>query len=127
MNRVKSIAVWILHILLAAMFSVQGVAKLASSPSWVSRFKAWSYPDNFYIVIGAVELLCGVSLLVPKLAGFGAVVLAVVMVGATITHLIHSETQVVTTLMLMIMLGVSAYIRRSSFSQLRNFLMKSSG
>ena len=127
MNRVKSIAVWILHILLAAMFSVQGVAKLASSPSWVSRFNAWGFPDNFYIVIGVIELLCGVLLFVPKLAGFGAVVLIIVMVGATITHLIHGETQVVTTLILMTLLGIVGYIRRSNFSQLRNLFSKSSG
>ncbi len=127
MNRFKSIAVWVLHILLAAMFSVQGVAKLASSPSWVSRFKAWGYPDNVYIFVGVIELLCAMILLVPRLAGFGALILIAVMVGATITHLIHGEIQVVTTLILMTLLGIIGYIRRSNFSQLRNLFLKSSG
>jgi len=118
MNQVRSIAVWVLHILLAAMFALQGIAKLASSPEWVSRFKAWGYPDNFYLVIGAMELVGAVALFIPRLAGFGALILLAVMAGATITHLAHGEPQIVTTLILMALLTLVAYIRRSNFTRL---------
>ena len=112
MNRVRSIAVWVLQILLAAMFVFQGVSKLLSSPGWVSRFKAWGYPDSFYLVIGVIEVGSAVLLLIPKLAGFGSLILIIVMVGATFTHLIHGEPQVITTLILMALLGVVVYVRR---------------
>ena len=118
MNHVRSIAVWVLHILLVAMFALQGIAKLASSPGWVSRFKAWGYPDNFYLVIGAMELVGAVALFIPRLAGFGALILLAVMAGATITHLAHGEPQIVTTLILMALLTLVAYIRRSNFTRL---------
>lgn len=124
MNRVRSIAVWVLHILLTAMFAFQGAGKLLSSPGWVSRFKAWGYPDNFYLVIGIIELICAVLLLIPKLAGFGSLVLIIVMVGASVTHVRLGEAQIMTTLILMALLGVVAYVRRSNFMQLRTKFRK---
>jgi uncharacterized membrane protein YphA (DoxX/SURF4 family) len=115
---------WVLHILLTAMFVFQGVSKLLSSPGWVSRFRAWGYPDNFYLVIGVIGVVSAVLLLIPKLAGFGSLILIIVMVGATFTHLIHGEPQVITALILMALLGVVVYIRRSSFTQFRTKFRK---
>jgi len=118
MNRIRSIAVWVLHILLAALFALQGILKLTSSPGWVSRFRAWGYPDNFYLFIAVIELAGAVALLIPKLAGVGALTLIAVMIGATITHLLHGESQVITTLILMLLLTLVVYVRRSNLSNL---------
>ena len=118
MNRIKSIAIWVLRILLAAIFALQGIVKLTSSPGWVSRFKAWGYPDNFYLLVGAIELAGAVALLIPRLAVFGALTLLGVMIGATITHLVHGESQVITTLIVMALLAIIVYVRRSNISHL---------
>ncbi len=124
MDRVKSIAVWALHVLLSAMFVIQGISKLLSSSSWVSRFKGWGYPDSFYLVIGVIEVVSAILLLIPKLAGFGSLILIIVMVGASVTHLIHGEPQIITTLVLTALLSIVAYLRRSNFTQLRTKLRK---
>src|SRR5260370_3324199 len=88
MNRLKSIAVWVLQFLLAALFAIQGIVKLNGSPAWIARFRGWGYPDHFYFAVGLAELLGSILLLIPSLAKFGALLLIVVMAGATDTHFI---------------------------------------
>ena len=114
MSRFRLIAAWVLQLLLAALFAIQGCMKLAGSPAWISRFKAWGYPDHFYLAVGAVEFLGAVALLVPRLTRLGTGVLIVVMVGATATHLIHREPQVATTLVLITLLVIVLYMRRGT-------------
>jgi len=104
MNRFKSIVVWILRLLLAVLFAIQGIIKLNGSPVWISRFSGWGYPDHFYLAVGVAELLGAIGLLIPRLAKFGALVLAVVMIGATVTHVVHREPQVMTTLVILALL-----------------------
>jgi uncharacterized membrane protein YphA (DoxX/SURF4 family) len=107
----KRLISWILQVLLALLFAVQGVVKLMGSPGWVARFNRWGYPHYFYLVVGAAELAGAVLLFIPKLAKFGVLLLAVVMIGATGTHLLHHEPQVVTTLVLLALLGTLFYLR----------------
>jgi putative oxidoreductase len=113
-SRFKSICCWVLQLLLAAFFAIQGIAKLSGSPAWISRFRAWGYPDRFYFVVGLAELLGAVLLMIPRLAKFGAVMLVAVMVGATATHLIHGEPQIMTTVVLATLLAIVLYIRRGT-------------
>ena len=112
MNRITSIAVWILQFLLTALFAVQGGLKLSGSPAWVSRFEAWGYPDRFYYLIGAVEVAGAIALLVPRTARLGAVLLMLVMAGAAGTHAMHREPQLVTAVVLLCLLMLTAYMRR---------------
>ena len=114
MKRFRLMAVWVLQFVLAAFFAMQGVVKLAGSQSWVARFSGWGYPDRFYLVVGLAELAGAVVLLIPRLARFGALLLIAVMAGATATHLIHHEPQVVTTLVLLALLGAALYLRRGT-------------
>jgi putative oxidoreductase len=99
------IVVWVLRLLLATLFAIQGVVKLSGSPVWVSRFSEWGYPDHFYLAVGVAELLGAIGLLIPRLANFGALVLVVIMIGATATHIVHREPQVMTTLVLLALLA----------------------
>ena len=48
MDQFRSLAIWVLQFLLAALFAIQGIMKLTRSPAWISRFNAWGYPDHFY-------------------------------------------------------------------------------
>ena len=117
MNRFNSICGWVLQLLLAALFAIQGIMKLSGSPAWISRFRAWGYPDRFYLVVGLAELLGAVLLLIPRLARIGAVMLLVVMVGATATHLIHREPQILTTMVLATLLAIVLYMRRGTVAK----------
>jgi len=79
----------------------------------IERFRSYGYPDHFYLVIGVLEVLGGVSLLIPKMTGYGAALLAVIMGGAYLTHLTHHETpNAIATAVFMIILGLLAYGRR---------------
>jgi putative oxidoreductase len=93
------------------LFAVQGVVKLMGSPNWIARFTRWGYPHDFYLVVGAAELAGAALLLIPKLSKFGAVLLSVIMIGATGTHLFHHEPQVATTLILLALLGTLFFLR----------------
>ena len=97
MIRYRSIAVRALQVLLALFFAIQGIVKLTGSPSWISRFQAWGYPANSHLAVGLAEVVGAVLLLIPRFARFGALLLLAIMIGATATHLIHGEPQVVTT------------------------------
>ncbi|HKE05681.1 MAG TPA: DoxX family protein [Blastocatellia bacterium] len=112
MGKVKTFILWVLQVLFALFYTIQGIAKFNSS-SWIDRFRSYGYPDHFYLVIGVLEVLGGVSLLIPKMTGYGAALLAVIMGGACLTHLAHHETpNAIATAVFMILLGLLAYGRR---------------
>jgi uncharacterized membrane protein YphA (DoxX/SURF4 family) len=76
-------------------FIIIGFAKFGD-PSWARSFARWGYPPGFYIVIGAAEMLGGVCLLVPRIASYAAVLLGIIMIGASATHFVHDEMARVT-------------------------------
>lgn len=83
----KNIVVWIISILLAAMFVMSGSGKLINPTQLGAAFANWGYPAWFATVIGIVEVVAGIALLVPHVAFYAAGALAVVMAGAVFTHL----------------------------------------
>lgn len=113
----KRVTSWTLQILLALLFAVQGLVKLMGSSNWIARFNRWGYPHHFYPGVGAAELAGAVLLLTPKSAKFGALLLSVVMIGAAGTHLLHHEPQVMTTLVLLALLGTVFYLRFEASSE----------
>ena len=84
-RRLRIIAGWALQLLLAFAFVTIGLGKFGD-PSWERSFVRWGYPQGSHLVIGVVEMAGGVLLLVPRLATYGAALLATVMIGAMITH-----------------------------------------
>ena len=109
--KLKLILVWVLRFLLAAFFALQGIVKLRGSAGWVTRFRGWGYPDHFYVAVGLAELLGAIALLIPRFSRFGALLLVVVMIGATATHVVHREPQVVTTIILLVLLATVLALR----------------
>ncbi len=94
-------------------FLAAGIPKLISNPGWVVRFRGYGYPEKFYLVIGAVEVLGALALLIPRLAAYSATGLIAVMIGATVTHLLHFEApRALVTVALIVLLAIVAYARR---------------
>jgi putative oxidoreductase len=85
--RVRTTALWILQILAAAMFLFSGSLKLTGAPMMVQMFDVIGVGQWFRYVTGTIEVAGALLLFVPSLALFGAVALALTMVGAIITHL----------------------------------------
>jgi uncharacterized membrane protein YphA (DoxX/SURF4 family) len=79
--------VWTLQVLAAAMFLFAGTHKLTNDPTMVQVFGTIGLGQWFRYLTGGIEVVAGVLLLIPSLAVYGAIVLAVTMVGAIVTHL----------------------------------------
>ena len=114
------VVLWLLQFLMALAFVVIGVAKFGD-PSWARSFARWGYPDGFYMVIGALEAAGGVLLLVPRFTSYTAAVLGVIMIGASLTHWLHSEMgRVASPLMYLAVLVIVGAARWRSAIRLRS-------
>ncbi len=117
MRIVRLVGMWTLQVLLGGLFVVLGVAKFGD-PSWERKFAGWGYPDGFYMAIGVLEIAGGLMVLVPRVASYGALVIATVMVGAALTHLTHAETQrLIGPLMFLAVAAAVAWLRRTSVAR----------
>ena len=110
MARVKLAALWIVSILLAVVMVGPGSQKF-TSPTWERMFRAWGYPDNFYLLIGALEVVGGIGLLIPRTASASGIMLSIIMVGAAITHRVHGGRSGVGEFVFAALLLVIAYAR----------------
>src|SRR5262249_25088774 len=82
-------AVWAIAILLAVVFVYTGISKLGGAGGWDERLARWGYPAGARYVIGALEMLGGIGLLIPRYRRAAAAIL--VAIGALCTHAIHGE------------------------------------
>jgi uncharacterized membrane protein YphA (DoxX/SURF4 family) len=111
-GRVQNVALWVLQIAAAAMLAMAGFAKLTGSPAMIALFDAVGVGQWLRYVTGALEVSGAVLLLIPALAGVGALVLACVLVGAVLTHLFVIGGSPVPALVLLAVVAVIAYGRR---------------
>ena len=86
-RRALTMILWTLQIVSAALFLFSGTLKLSGAPMMVEMFGAIGLGQWFRYFTGGLEVISAVLLLVPSLARFGALALAVTMVGAILTHL----------------------------------------
>ncbi len=95
-----SAVLWLLQILLALAFVALGLLMLTRSREQLLKVAGWveDFPDPAVRAIGVFELLGAAGLVLPLLvSGAGAVVpvaalgLAVLLVGAVVTHLLRGE------------------------------------
>src|SRR6266480_3250574 len=86
-SRLATVGLWILQIAAAAMFLMAGTMKLTGNPQMVQMFGVIGLGQWFRYVTGTIEVVGAILLLIPGAAVFGAVPLAVTMVGAIIAHL----------------------------------------
>lgn len=112
MKRTTNVVLWVVSILLAALFVMSSLTKLTSNAGIVARFEHWGYPAKFYLVVGVMELAGAALLLVRRISAYGAGLLAVVMVGACVTHLAHGELpRAAFTATLLVALGIVGFQR----------------
>ena len=86
-SRVGLVALWGVQVVVAGLFLLAGGSKLAGAAAMVALFDAIGVGQWFRYVTGFIEVTGAVALLVPALAPFGALLLALTMVGAITTHL----------------------------------------
>ena len=108
------LTVSIVGYVLAAVFILAGGAKLAQVKVMKDNFAKYGFPDWFPRVVGLGEVVGGVLLLIPSLAIFGATGLAIVMVGAVLTHVMSDETPMAVPPLVLGALSVFLIVERSS-------------
>ena len=86
-RRAITAGVWTLQIVSSALFLFAGTLKLSGAPMMVQLFGAIGLGQWFRYFTGALEVVSAVLLLVPSLTRFGALAMAVTMVGAILAHL----------------------------------------
>ena len=78
-------------VVLAVVFVMFGVGKFIDPAKWIDKFAAWGIPAWFVPVSGALELAGAVGLLIPVVRGLAGLGLALFMIGAVATHVVHAE------------------------------------
>lgn len=85
-TKVRRIVEWVTAVLVGLSFIASGIPKIVPGDSMVGRFEAWGYTAGFASAVGVAELLGGLMILLPRSRPWGALVLAVIMIGAVFTH-----------------------------------------
>lgn|GEM_PF-6793893 len=100
-------ALWVGRVLMAALFLYAGSSKLRALPETVAVFEKIGGPSFMYF-IGACEVAGGVGILVPWTAGLAALCLALLMVGAALSHVFVLGVAKIS--MALIALGVCSWL-----------------
>lgn len=77
---------YILTALPVLMLLFSAAMKLAKLPAVVTEFGRLGIGENLIVPIGILELFCAVVYAIPRTAGFGAVLVAAYLGGATLAH-----------------------------------------
>jgi putative oxidoreductase len=86
-RRAATIALWTVQLAVAALILMAGTFKLVGDPQMVALFQAIGLGQWFRYLTGAIEVVAGLTLVIPTLAAFGALLLVPTMIGAVATHL----------------------------------------
>jgi uncharacterized membrane protein YphA (DoxX/SURF4 family) len=108
MSKGKTIVLWVVSILLAAMFLFSGGFKLLHLEQAKPMFVKYGYAAWFATFIGTCEVFGALGLLVPRLAALAAGGLAIIMAGAVYTHMSHQEYShgMIPLVLLVLLVGV---------------------
>ncbi len=88
-RRIVNASLWLAALLSAAVFLVAATAKLAGMMT--EQFLGWGFTPGFALVIGVLELFGAIGLLLPRTAGWAALGLSAIMIGAIVTYAVNHE------------------------------------
>ncbi len=108
----RTVVSWVLCVLLGFVFLMVGGMKLLSRPIMVAEFNHVGLGQWFRYFTGFLEVGGAIGLLVPKFSRWAALLLAIVMIGATIAHLTVLSSPPTLALVLLVLLLLTVWIRR---------------
>jgi len=108
----NKIGVWILTLVLSLFFAFVSYKKFSGNEVTVGHFREWGYGNWLVTAIASLELIGAILLLFPVTATSGALLLSLVMTGATYTLISHDvwRTSAITITTLVLLLGLG-YLR----------------
>jgi putative oxidoreductase len=107
-----NVVLWVLQIAAAGMFLMVGYLKLSGDAQLVGLFEAIGLGQWFRYLTGTLEVAGAFLLLIPRMSGLGALMLAGVMIGAVATHLFIVGGSALMAIILFVVTGVIAWGRR---------------
>ena len=110
--KIVNVLLWVLQIGAAGMFLMVGFLKLSGNPQLVGLFEAIGLGQWFRYLTGTLEVAGAFLLLIPRMSGLGALMLAGVMVGAVVTHVFIVGGSPLMAIILLVVTGVVAWGRR---------------
>ncbi len=90
-EKTRNVLLIVGSLLLAAIYIMFGAGKFIDPATWNAKFENWGIPLWFVPVSGALEIAGAIGLLIPVVRGVAGVALALFMVGAVATHVLHAE------------------------------------
>jgi uncharacterized membrane protein YphA (DoxX/SURF4 family) len=111
-SRGKTIGLWVLRLLLAALFLFAGLMKLSGQDMMVQEFNVIGWGQWLRYFTGILELVGAIALLIPSVSAFGALILLAVDVGAFFAQLLILHQDVIHTLVIGLLLGGLVYLQR---------------
>ena len=85
-SKALTTAIWIVRILLCALFLYEGLDKFGARPLWIRIFEQIGWGQWFRYVTGIVETAGAITMLIPALTPIAVMLLGSAMVGALLTH-----------------------------------------
>ena len=111
MTKIRTISINVGSTLLALAFVSLGLVKLIN-PALLGALATWGYPEAFRVGIAVVEIGGGLLLLVPRVAWYGAGLLATLLAGAAVTHFWNGQgPQTVLSAVLFAPVALLGYVR----------------
>jgi putative oxidoreductase len=111
--RGRLITLWVLSGFAGLLFIGVGGAKLAGAAAMVDLFAKVGLGQWLRYFTGLLEVAAGLGLLISRFAFYAAVLLAVVMAGAFIAHVTVLGTSPAGPVVLFVLTGIIAYLRKS--------------
>lgn len=124
--RIGRVGLGLLQVAAAALFAMSGAAKLSGTAQMVALFDAIGIGQWFRLVTGGLEVIGALLLLAPPVTGFGALLLAVVMVGAVFTHVVVLHSSPALPASLLAAMLVVAWAQRERIERAAQLLLSPS-
>jgi uncharacterized membrane protein YphA (DoxX/SURF4 family) len=84
----SNVALWVLQVLLAAVFVMSALPKVFADPRTIAGFAAIGFSPAGMVVIAVLEITGAVGLLIPRLCGLAALAFVGLMTGAVLATVI---------------------------------------
>ena len=114
-GRGGTIALWVVKILVAAVFLYAGGAKLAGTEKMVTEFGALGLGQGFRYLTGTIEVAATVLLLIPATAFYGSVLLIGICGGAFIAQVTALHHDVIHVFVLGVLLLAIGWLTRPAW------------
>ena len=112
--RSANIAVWVLRVVVAALFLLAGFMKLSGQPMMVEEFDTVGLGQWFRYFTGAVEVVGAVVTLIPSVSVLGTVLLLAVDAGAFVAQVAAIHMDWIHTIVIGAVIAALIYLQRDA-------------